>query len=633
MTRTAFRIRWELETRAGLRARSALPPLAHVDSAWTARLPFADPAAVADAMTDRIPTAHLARLREEALDAQRGRIRCFGWMDADYGDPPDWFLDPQTGRRRNANTFWSRALSERGAGDIKLTWEIARFPHAYAMARAAAFFPEIADGLADSLVSQFRDFASANPPRRGPHWASAQEVALRNLAWCFALDALLEERFPNEGPQLVARAVHTGARHTLDVIEYAEKAVYNNHLLSEALGLYLAGALLGERDCRAKGRSVLEHEANAQFYSDGGYILLSLNYERAALQLLLFACAVARAEGSAVPDAWLRAMDRAVTFMVAHQNPADGRMPNVGPNDGSLPCPLSTCDILDFRPTLQAVSVVARGERLYEPGPWDEETGWWAGPAALDAPLRPPKRRSISFPRSGFHVLRRDEEPATFATFRCGTLPDRFGQIDMLHTDLWWRGLNVAVDPGTFMYDVDDAWLRYFDGTAGHNTIVIDGEDQMILFRRFKHLYPTHARLTGFGSATMSGEHYGYRRLAGRCVHRRQINLDANGFTIEDEVTGTGRHRVGLHWLLGTFPWEQQDGLARVVLETPAGPFAIEVRLEDGAIARGTVVAGASDPPRGWVSREYARKIAVASLSVELEAELPVRLTTVARGI
>ena len=51
-------------------------------------------------------------------------------------------------------------------------------------------------------------------------------------------------------------------------------------------------------------------------------------------------------------------------------------------------------------------------------------------------------------------------------TFRCGTLRDRFSQIDMLHLDVWWRGQNVLVDGGSYLYNGPAAWHEHFMGTA-----------------------------------------------------------------------------------------------------------------------------------------------------------------------
>src|SRR5262249_47310417 len=138
----------------------------------------------------------------------------------------------------------------------------------------------------------------------------------------------------------------------------------------------------------------------------------------------------------------------------------------------------------------------------------------------------PPHRRSVSFARTGYHVLR-GRDQASFGAFRCGTLRDRFSQIDMLHLDLWWHGQNVVVDAGSYQYNAAPAWHEHFMRTASHNTLTVDGLDQMVHHRQFKVLYWTKANLISFADAgawvLCVGEHYGYRRYPGGAVHRRSV--------------------------------------------------------------------------------------------------------------
>ncbi|PYR33795.1 MAG: hypothetical protein DMF93_24530 [Acidobacteria bacterium] len=284
--------------------------------------------------------------------------------------------------------------------------------------------------------------------------------------------------------------------------------------------------------------------------------------------------------------------------------------------------------------TLQAVSVLVRGERLYEPGPWDEPTAWFLGVRALDAPLRKPARRTVSFAATGAHVLR-GGDPGSFATFRCGTLRDRFSQIDMLHLDVWWRGLNVLVDAGSFQYNAAPEWHEHFMRTASHNTIEIDGLDQMKHHRQFKVIYWTKAALQHSSdsprAAFAEGEHYGYRRHPGAAVHRRSVIFVKDDlWIVVDRVEGTGVHALRLQWLGGVFPWTAAaNGMD---LSTPSGPFTVRVLDEDGNAAAATVAAGVAVPPRGWLSRYYGEKVAVPSLVVERRTELPATFVSVLSG-
>ncbi len=638
---TAFRVGWELRKRV-IAPRLTPPAPDRLDPAisqgsWIARLPFADPPAVAAAMADRVPADHLRRLARVAEDATRGRIVAFGRWIADYGDPIDWHLNPVNRERWDPRTPAAIAMADEArVGDVKLTWEVARFPHAYQIARAAAFQPGTGPGLASALLAQMAQFSAANPYDRGVHWASGQEVAIRLLSWLFALDVLLLRGADGaRATDLVADALVAGAEHIENNIAYARFAVYNNHLLSEALALYAVGVLLPElpsaSQWRDTGKQLLTEGARRQFYDDGGYIQLSHNYHRSALQMLLLAGGFARMAGDRPDAAWLAAMERSLDFLVAHQNPVDGRLPNYGANDGALPAVLSTCDFSDFRPTLQAISVAVRGERIYEPGPWDEDTAWLSGPAALDLPLRRPARTSVSFETTGFHVLRGGDD-ASFAAFRCGSILDRFAQIDMLHLDVWWRGHNVLVDAGSYLYNGPAEWHEHFLKTASHNTVSVDGHDQMLHFRRFKNLYWTKARLLGLTEAPShticTGEHDGFARHPGGCVHRRSVLvLEGDLWIVADRVSGTGSHEMVLHWLAADFPYHHAGG--RLRLDTPAGPFSIAVYDDVGTPMTSTVIAGATAPPRGWMSRYYAERSGSPSLTVERTGEVPHGLLSV----
>ena len=60
------------------------------------------------------------------------------------------------------------------------------------------------------------------------------------------------------------------------------------------------------------------------------------------------------------------------------------------------------------------------------------------------------------------------------------------GQVKLMrHVDLWAGEKNLLADAGTFSYNSypDMAW--YFSGTVSHNTIELDGRNQMPKLGRF----------------------------------------------------------------------------------------------------------------------------------------------------
>ena len=152
----------------------------------------------------------------------------------------------------------------------------------------------------------------------------------------------------------------------------------------------------------------------------------------------------------------------------------------------------------------------------------------------------------------------------------------------MLHLDVWWRGLNVLVDAGSYLYNDRPEWHEHFMRTGCHNTVAIDGRDQMLHFRQFKVLYRTHARLLHFEDnadwAVCAGEHHGYRRHPGNCVHARSVLfLKDDLWVVVDHIVGDGSHAMRLHWLGGDFPYSYDAGASRLTLNTAAGDFFVQV--------------------------------------------------------
>ena len=595
-------------------------------------LPSAD--TVAAFMQTALPPEAQTSLQQRSLEAQAGEIRMFSAWRSSVGHPPAWAVDPVTGHA------WNSADFRANLNDVKFVWELGRFPHAYDLARAAMLDAEDANAAVTKLRQDVDSFLAANPVGKGVQWTSGQEVAMRFTAVWFADSALSNvNREPCLGTALTRLATDS-ARYIERHIDYARFAVYNNHLLWEALGLYAAATCVGrsaEADkWRNRGRGLLVDQAVRQFYPDGGYIQQSHNYHRVAIQALLWACLVARTGGEKPQPQWHAALRRSVDFLVSQQNELDGCLPNFGANDGALPSIFTECAYSDFRPVLQAAGIESGMGRLYGPGPWDEEALWFCGEKAVRAasynPISPTSR---TFTSSGMHVLR--SAGNTFATLRCGTLLDRFSQIDMLHVEVWWRGLNVLVDAGSYRYNGVPEWHNHFMRTACHNTIEIDGRDQMVHFRQFKCLYPAKANTLRFevgqNWSLVSGEHHGYRRRPGGCVHRRSVlALGQDMWVVVDRIEGQGRHAIRLHWLGGEFAFTPSTLGNGMELQTPSGLFAVETFDDELRPLTGDVIAGRDNPPRGWLSRLYGMKTAVPSYATTVDAEAPRTLITILSG-
>lgn len=545
---------------------------------------------------------------------------------------PAWFLNPFTGRHTDAASHWlARSDFEPSLGDIKFIWEPSRCLWVYDLVRAHAATgdPRYAEGFWQ-LVESWR---LANPPQMGPNWQCGQEIALRVLALTFGLHAFWpdDSSTPRRIADLVVLLAASAERIAAN-IAYG-RAQMGNHATSEAAALVTVGRLFPElaqaRRWLAVGKHVLADESRLFHWPDGSYVQHSLNYHRLMLDAYLWAGALGALHDDPLPDRVLARLDAAWEFLYQLQDPSTGRVPNYGPNDGAQALPLHGCGYLDYRPTIDACCILTRSHACYDDGPWAEKARWLfnrrqgAWPAAVPLP-----RQGRWFVNGGYDTFRGRE---SWGMVRCHSYRNRPNQADMLHFDLWWRGLNILRDSGTCTYyDPEHGWDQYFKSTAAHNTVRIGGTDQMIMGARFQwHSLVASRRIQRAAAGDLevwTGEHRGYLRLPARAIHQRTIcRCGDAGWIVIDDIRGCGHSDVELFWQLHAAPVTSQGFGWR--LETERGPVAchlacsapcalLAMRGEDGAMRA------------GWESLYYGERTPAPTLRAAASAPLPVRFIT-----
>jgi len=567
-------------------------------------------------------------------DLEQGRMLLFSHIPAEVGFPPAFNRDPihridwPVGRHWTTYDQFNRDLA-----DLKCVWEASRFPWAFFLSRQ---FVRSSDPRPAELFRRlFEVWDEQNPYGLTAQWSCGQESTFRMLAWVFSASAFLNVPQPDEAHyHRLTELIWYTARHLEANINFA-RSQKNNHAVSEAVGLLTVGLLFPEfrrsEVWRAKGRKILAAEVDRQIYDDGSYVQHSLNYHRVMMDGLLWAGRLCELGGEPLDEQVTAAMKRALRWLVEMIDPHTGRVPNYGANDGALVLPLSCCDYTDFRPVAQAMHYLLHRNRCFGPGPWDEKMVWFFGPESLDAPVqRCDRKATFAAPAGGYYILR---GPESWAMTRCHSYRDRPNQADMLHLDLWFKGENVLRDGGSYMYYCEPPWQHYFESTRAHNTVTIDGADQMIKGPRFLWFRWTRSRLRRFDSSAdgragyFQGEHYGYTRLSGRVIHRRTVCRIDDSYVIIDDILGSGQHDVAVRWRLYPGNWEERDRCwqARVSGEL----FALAVTGEPGMVCR--VLCGQESPsPEGWESVYYAEKTAAPTVLFTGPVTLPVSLLTIA---
>lgn len=623
------------------------PPLYHIKLF----LPLPSRQAYAEILS---PTCR-QRLLEEANEIVRGQVRLFS------GEPRPLRL-AVPGRQGH----WSFARLQPDnphdpvESDVKLVWETGRFGWAITLARA--FYLTGDENYARLFWSYTEAFAAANPPNQGLQWFSGQEVALRLIALSFALHLLVESRHTTSARlEKLTWYLAAHANRIPATISYA-RAQNNNHLLSEGAGLYTAAVLLPDHPSagswRDEGWHAVQQVLQSQLAEDGAYVQHSTNYHRLVLQLALWVRSLAALNGQPFPEKSLQRLAQGTRWLLNLLDPGSGRAPNLGPNDGAYVLPLCSCPFSDYRPVAECASRVFLGLSLFGRGAWDEMSLWLdADRPVPDRPVadRPGAARITlaKFAQAGPDFTLDHPDGNSWAYLRVAHFTSRPGHADQLHLDLWWNGLNIAQDAGTYLYNAPPPWNNTLSNATVHNTLTVDRRDQMTRAGRFLYLDWAQARLLSHLRAedgsweSLSAEHSGYTSLG--LLHRRQVTAERERrWIVKDEVLPASAQRppallpVRLHWLLPDWPWElstPQPQTVELRLKSPFGWLTLQVKVEqpDGAIPAIQLVRagellhgeGAVRASWGWVSPTYAHLVPALSFAIETQGQYPLALTSI----
>jgi len=538
--------------------------------------------------------------------------------------PPQWHTNPFTGQNIPSGKHWTE-IDDFACGDIKMIWELSRFAFVYALVRA--FWRTGDQKYAETFWHLVEDWREKNPPNWGANWKCGQEVAFRVMAWCFGLYGFFRADSTNAHRMTaLSQMISVSGERIEGNIRYALNQ-RNNHGISEAVGLLTIGLLFPEfrkaTSWREMGKRLLEEQGKSLIYEDGAFSQHSFNYQRLMLHDYLWALRLGDLNGHGFSDQLKARVRKSADFIHQLQDAATGQVPNYGQNDGALVLPLNNCGPVDFRPVVQAANYYFTGKRCFEAGSWDEDLLWLYGADSLLAPVVAKPRYDLQATQGGYYTLRSE---TGFVFVRCATLRDRPSQADMLHVDLWLRGKNLALDPGTYSYNAPQPWNNPLAHTTFHNTVTVDGRDQMDRIGRFlwfpwlKGTLRCMQRSTTGLSSYWEGSHDGYRRLSSPVSHRRGIlQLNREGWLIMDCLSSSKHHRYRLHWLFPDLEHHWNEGQGLLSIATDAGPYHIRTQNlhRKGCYS---LVRGHENSPRGWRAPGYSCREPALSLDLTVEA-------------
>ena len=612
---------YKLGLKSGHYRRTSLPPAPINSLRLLPILPIPEP----QKLRECLGQSGLQNLLTEANQVTTGNFRQFGGAPTALILAPDGALahwtDYETGKEKTRSP----------ENDIKFVWEPARFGWAIVLGRAYHLSAD--EKYAAAFWRLFEVFQTANPAYLGPNWSSGQEVGLRLMVWVWAVQVFSGSSHSN--PTRLAALANAAAAHAARIpatLLYA-RSQNNNHLLSEAAALYTAGMALPNHPMAADwlktGRRWLAWCFTHQIDMTGEYVQHSTNYHRLMLQIALWVHAMEPSD----PLVWTanarKKLALAAEWLLARVDPISGQVPNLGANDGALIFPFSSCEFGDYRPVIRAAALAfdPDGDTL-SPGAWDEMALWFGlDPANSTASNQPAAIGKISAHNS-------------WGLLRAVQYTSRPSHADQLHFDLWWRGLNIARDAGTYRYSAAPPWDNQLTSTLAHNTISLNGEQQMTRASRFLYLDWAGANFiephTPTDGVRISAQTSAYARF--NISHTRAIHLFPDErWLVEDDLTHTApakRHQAAplyrLHWLLPDWEWQIENLETSTVLRlrSPYGWVSLFISANQalqkvGLLRAGQLLNGEGlvSPIFGWTSPTYNEKIPALSLAIEVQSD------------
>ena len=358
----------------------------------------------------------------------------------------------------------------------------------------------------------------------------------------------------------------------------------------------------------------------------------STNYHRLMLQLGVWAVGVADVLGETGPKAMMEKLAKATHWLTSLLDEDSGQTPNLGHNDGAYILPLSILPCEDYRPVLQAASRAFLGNAALKAGIWDEMALWF-GQA---------KTKKAGDKRVAENQILRLEGKDSWAYFRVAHFNERPGHADQLHVDLWWRGLNIAQDAGSYLYTGRAPWDNALASTRVHNTVTANDKEQMRRAGRFLWLDWAQGKVISIQRTkdrklvSASASHDGYRHLG--VIHQREVSTEALRWVVTDHLSQIGKTtkilQASLHWLLPDWPWQLDTQELRI--KSPKGSVEISIGVSVGdnyelQVVRAGELLHGSGPAEaflGWTSPTYGVKLPALSFIVDLHGKPPLTIAS-----
>jgi hypothetical protein len=211
-----------------------------------------------------------ATMIERADEMLRDENYVFTFIHHLKGIPDPWNYDPIEKKYWHKKRYEeTRVHSADSPRDVKIVWEINRFKYLPLLAEAAFISKD--KKYADECESRILSWIDGNPFAASINWSSPLEIAIRAISWAASLRILALAGFDISINEMIARSIWQHAAY-LNAELSTDKIVRSNHLIGETSGLYILSTFFHFPEAvfyRLRAKKILTYSILKQTYSDG----------------------------------------------------------------------------------------------------------------------------------------------------------------------------------------------------------------------------------------------------------------------------------------------------------------------------------------------------------------------------
>jgi hypothetical protein len=498
---------------------------------------------------------------DEVTKLLNGKVKYFGSKYHKLGMPIKWYLNPSTKKIQKHQTHWS-TIDDFNEGDIKFVWEASRFSFVFALVRA--FSRDGHEKHGETFWKLIDSWILECPPQVGVHWKCGQEISFRSFSWIFGFFAFINTQASTEKRiRNFVETINLSAIRIEKNINYA-LSQNNNHGVSESVALFTIGLIFpelpGSKRWVRKGNKLIIKQLKELVYEDGLFSQHSINYHRVLMHDLLWCIRIAESNKYNLNSIYYEKLLKLTFWLEEKISNKKGNTPNFGSNDGANIFPITNCQYSDYRPIVETCKTFFG---LNTPNlkwkQYHEEYFWFNGSKNHNTFQYIPDhlRGDKILEYTAYKRLNGDN--SHLFIWAPKNFKHRPAQSDLLHADIWYKGTNVAIDPGTYSYNGGPNWDNSLVSTKVHNTVRINTQDQMDKIGKFllipwpktnvvvnKHYYDRRIQ-------HLEIESDAYKRINKSIIQRRSIlKLFYDSWIIVDYIVSEYDFDWEVNWL---FPY------------------------------------------------------------------------------